>query len=84
MSAPDCRAPQTGAGRRVLWGHPLVTGVQPPLNSFVPNDERADTRPHDFECVADARCFPIDFDSRGRATREAAREALKQLFDRHH
>ena len=26
--------------------------------------------------------FPIDFDSRGLATREAAREALKQLFDR--
>ena len=25
--------------------------------------------------------FPIDFDSRGLATREAAREALKQLFD---
>jgi pyruvate kinase len=25
--------------------------------------------------------FPIDFDSRGLATREAARAALKQLFD---
>jgi pyruvate kinase len=25
--------------------------------------------------------FPIDFDSRGLATREAAREALKQLFE---
>ena len=25
--------------------------------------------------------FPIDFDSRGLATREAAREAIKQLFD---
>jgi pyruvate kinase len=26
--------------------------------------------------------FPIDFDSRGLATREAAREAMQQLFDR--